>query len=323
MDTIVQFLEVSKTFRVRKQQGWKSLFHSQYEKIHAIKDLSFELLPGEMYGLIGENGAGKSTTLKLMTGILHSETGGISVLGVDPFVNRKNLMYSVGIIFGQRSILKPVIPVRYSLDWLKGLYGIPDEIYAQRLEKLADRFDVVDLIDRPPRQLSLGQRRRCDLIAALLHDPELILLDEPEIGLDYRAKATFRELLTEYATENDLTVVISSHDLGSLEQYCTRYLILHQGELLFHGDMQALRKQFSPKTVIRLDIRGIIDQQLVNELSAGDLIHFQQHNDVVTLYVDQELDMDEIIGQCYRAFAVSGIEIQVNSLEQILLETGE
>lgn len=321
MDGIVVFDDVSKTFRIRKQTGLRGMFRAEYTEVQALKNIDFTLQEGGIYGLIGENGAGKSTTIKLLTGILHPDQGQIRVFDQDPFRTRQELMRSVGIMFGQRSLLKPVIPVKFSLDWLKGLYGIPDAEYEQRLELLSQRFGIGDLLDRPPRQLSLGQRRRCDLLAILMHQPRLLLLDEPEIALDFRAKARFRQLLVEYAEEYQLTILISSHDLGSLEQYCTDYIIMNRGEVIFTGKPDQMREQFSPKNIIKLKIAQVRDEAKRGILSADEHIRIDQNNDTVMLYVDQSIDLEAIISQCYTAYEVISIDISSNSLEQVLLRT--
>lgn len=311
----IGFKDVSKYYKIRLQNGLKGFFKSDFKEIQAISGLSFNISPGKITGLIGENGAGKSTTIKLLTGILSTSNGQVETLGLNPFEKRKDLMKQIGVIFGQRSLLRPIIPVKYTFEWLRDIYGVPHDIYSKRVEILSKLFEVEDLMDRPPRELSLGQRRKCDLLAALLHGPELLLLDEPTIGLDFKAKIIFRNLLLSYSRTNNITVLISSHDLNELENLCDEFLILSGGKLKFHGTFNQLKQEFDIKNYLEVKVEEKLNKNPDEEIKkiASHIIHTASS---IQIFYDESVE--QIIKLIYENYIVTDLKIVKNSLQQAL-----
>ena len=304
----IQFQNVSKSFRIRIQNGLKGFIRPDFREVQALSDLSFSI-DGGIVGLIGENGAGKSTTIKLLTGILNPTEGEVKVLGVNPFLHRKDLMKRVGVIFGQRSLLKGTLPVKFTYDWLKDIYGVPKTEYQQKLSELSELFGISELINRPPRELSLGQRRRCDLVAALLHSPEVLLLDEPTIGLDYKVKSTFRTLIRDYVEKHKITVLISSHDLTELENMCDSYIILSNGKKILSGTFEKLTQELGLTNMAEFTIE---------EPQEPIKLDYDLKYDAGVLRIFYTDGLEKIIKTVYENYEVTDVKIVKNSLQKLL-----
>jgi ABC-2 type transport system ATP-binding protein len=264
---------LSKSFRVRSARatGWRRLGArlrpAPTVQVPAVRDLSFTIARGERVAFIGPNGAGKSTTLKMLTGILHPSAGRATVAGFVPWDERRHLARQIGIVFGQRSQLWYHLPVRRSFDLLGRIYDVERETYHRQVARLAARFAIGDLLDRPVSQLSLGQRLRCEVAAALLHQPRLLLLDEPTIGLDVTAKAALRDHLNALSREDGTTVLLTSHDTGDIERICERVIIIDHGRLLLDLPLERLRSSFLQRRSVvlateeefpALDLPGVV-----------------------------------------------------------------
>jgi ABC-2 type transport system ATP-binding protein len=240
---------LSKTFRVaRRRPGLlgsiRSVVDPEVRKVQAVHDLSLAVERGEMIGLVGPNGAGKSTTIKMLTGILVPSGGEMSVAGLNPLRQRRELASHIGVVFGQRSQLWWDLPLIDSLRLLRHLYRVPEARFSTNLAQLRSMLALDEFIDTPVRQLSLGQRMRGDLAAALLHDPELVYLDEPTIGLDVVAKARIREFLLTINADRGVTVLLTTHDMDDVEALCQRMLIVDHGRKLYDGSVGDIRERF-------------------------------------------------------------------------------
>src|SRR5438270_9848118 len=240
---------LSKTFRVAHRRsgllgGIRSVVDPEVRMVEAVHGLSLSVERGEMIGLVGPNGAGKSTTIKMLTGILVPSRGKMQVAGLDPLVQRRELARHIGVVFGQRSQLWWDLPLIDSLRLLRHLYRVPEERYNANLAQLRSMLALDEFIDTPVRQLSLGQRMRGDLAAALLHDPELLYLDEPTIGLDVVAKARIRAFLQTINAEQGVTVLLTTHDMDDIEMLCRRMLIIDHGRKLYDGTVADIRSRF-------------------------------------------------------------------------------
>ncbi len=222
--------------------------------VHAVRDLSFSVEAGEMVGYIGPNGAGKSTTIKMLTGILVPSTGSLRVAGFTPYAERTRLARRIGVVFGQRTTLWWDLPLRDSYDLLRRIYRIPTARYDRNLATFTDLLDLGALLDTPVRQLSLGQRMRGDIAAALLHDPDIVYLDEPTIGLDIVSKSNLREFLRETNRERGVTVLLTTHDLDDIEQLCSRVMVIDTGRLVFDGDLEALHQVGGARRMLIVDL---------------------------------------------------------------------
>ncbi len=220
----------------------------------AVKGISFRVDPGEMVGYVGPNGAGKSTTIKMLTGILVPSGGHVTVAGLEPSRRRIDLARRIGVVFGQRTQLWWDLPLRDSFELLRHIYRVPAARFRANLEQFIEMLDLGPMLATPVRQLSLGQRMRGDITAALLHDPDILYLDEPTIGLDVVAKARIRAFLKEINRARDMTVLLTTHDMADIEQICSRMLIIDHGRLLYDGDLETIRERFGGERMLVVDL---------------------------------------------------------------------
>lgn len=215
------------------------------QKICAVEDISFQINQGEYVAFIGPNGGGKSTTVKMLTSILHPSSGTACILGLNPWKNRKKLCYKIGAVFGQKSQLYYHLPPHFTFHLLASAYDISDNEAQHRLKKLIQTFEIEDFINRPVRTLSLGERMRCEIVASLLHRPEILFLDEPTIGLDIDAKQLLRHFLKKQAAEEGTTIFLTSHDTGDIESICSRVLLINNGRLMMDSSVDELKHTFN------------------------------------------------------------------------------
>jgi ABC-2 type transport system ATP-binding protein len=222
----------------------RDLFNRQYKKVVAVNNISFSIPQGEICGYIGENGAGKSTTIKMLTGILVPSSGEIEVNGFVPYKQRELFVREIGVVFGQRSQLWWDIGVIESFRLLRKVYRVPEREFKQRLDELVERLQLSELLTRPVRKLSLGQRMRCELTAALLHNPKILFLDEPTIGLDILVKSEIREFLLQVNQRYGTTILLTTHDLQDIEALCSRVIMLDDGNIIYDGSLAALKRDW-------------------------------------------------------------------------------
>jgi viologen exporter family transport system ATP-binding protein len=246
----IELTRLTKTFRVVRPRGTgvaaclRQALAPRYDVVRAVDGISLAVEPGERVAFIGPNGAGKSTTLKMLAGILHADGGEARVLGRVPWRDRTKLAFAIGTVFGQRSQLWYHLPPRDTFALLAHVYEVDPAAHRRRLSALVDAFDLGACLDTPVRQLSLGQRMRAEIVASLLHEPQLLFLDEPTIGLDVSAKAAIRELLGAHATTGGATLLLTSHDTGDIERICQRAIIIHHGRLVWDGPIEHLRRRY-------------------------------------------------------------------------------
>lgn len=221
----------------------KHLVIPQYSFTPAVNDISFTIQTGDIVGFIGANGAGKSTTIKMLTGILTPDKGIISINGLTFKKNRKEIMQKIGVVFGQRSVLYWDIPVIESFKLFKDMYRIPENIYRENIEIFSDILNLPEFIYKPPRLLSLGQRMKADLAAALLYNPEVLFLDEPTIGIDVLAKAKIRDFIIKINQVRKTTIILTTHDISDIESLCQKMLIIDKGTLLYNGTLEELKRK--------------------------------------------------------------------------------
>ncbi|MFB6582182.1 ATP-binding cassette domain-containing protein [Streptomyces sp. NPDC056402] len=238
-DALISLDGVEKVFDVRRRVG---LMRREKRHVRAVDGISFEVARGEVVGYIGPNGAGKSTTIKMLTGILTPSGGRLRVAGIDPARERMRLAHRIGVVFGQRTTLWWDLPLKDSYGLMRRLYRVPRARFEENLERCVERLDLAELLDVPVRQLSLGQRMRGDIAAALLHDPEVLYLDEPTIGLDVVSKAKVRGFLRQLNEELGTTVLLTTHDLQDIEQLCERVMVIDHGRLMFDGPLGGLHE---------------------------------------------------------------------------------
>ncbi|WP_329243645.1 ATP-binding cassette domain-containing protein [Streptomyces canus] len=251
VDAFIELDRVEKVFDVRKKTGF---LRRERRQVRAVDSISFTVARGEMVGYIGPNGAGKSTTIKMLTGILTPSGGRLRVAGIDPSRERTKLAHRIGVVFGQRTTLWWDLPLIDSYKLMHRMYRIPDVRYRENLDRCVELLELADLLDVPVRQLSLGQRMRGDIAAALLHDPEVLYLDEPTIGLDVISKAKVRGFLRELNTERGTTVLLTTHDLQDIEQLCSRVMVIDHGRLMYDGPLTGLHEVGESERTLVVDL---------------------------------------------------------------------
>ena len=252
---------LTKTYRVaRREAGFgnalKALFSWEYQTVEALKDVSFQVQDGEIVGYIGPNGAGKSTTIKTMCGILTPDSGSSVINGRVPWKERKRHVREIGVVFGQRSQLWWDIPVIDSFQLLRDMYKIEPSVYKRNLEELTELLELGEIRKTPVRNLSLGQRMRCEIAASLLHDPRILFLDEPTIGLDAVSKINVRKFIRKRNREHGTTVILTTHDMQDIEALTDRILLIGKGQLLLDGKLEDLKRHISPKKTLSIKYQG-------------------------------------------------------------------
>lgn len=257
MENVIEVKELKKEFKVKtKEKGFKgslkSIFKPQFKKIKAVSNINLNITKGEIIAFIGPNGAGKSTTIKMLTGILYPDSGSISVLGLDPTKDRKKLAYKIGTVFGQKEQLWMHLPPYDNFKFFGSIYDLANSVIDKRIEELTTIFELDDILYTPVKNLSLGQRIKCEIACALIHKPEILFLDEPTIGLDPVVKETIRTLIKRMNKEYKTTVFLTSHDVGDIEKLCKRVIIINHGQMVLDETMENLKYHHLDKKIIEV-----------------------------------------------------------------------
>ncbi|MDM5315287.1 ATP-binding cassette domain-containing protein [Fictibacillus sp. b24] len=302
----------------------KSLFHRKYETKKAVKGISMNIESGEMVGYIGANGAGKSTTIKMLTGILTPTSGEVKVNGIIPYENRKQNASHIGAVFGQRTQLFWDIPVRESYELLKHIYEIPQKQYEETLAEFVDVLHLEPLLGIPVRQLSLGQKMRCELAAAFLHRPKVVYLDEPTIGLDVAVKVRIRNFIKQMNTRYGTTVLLTTHDMQDIEEICQRIIIIDDGSVIYDGSIQDIKSQFGDKRVIQFELEHSIDDFVLPEEinSVTEIIPRtdEDHHLVSISFSNKDISGAEVISCMMKHYPVADLTITDAKIETIVEE---
>lgn len=255
----IEVKHIVKEYQRKKQythmgKAFSMMFRPEYEAKRAVDDVSFSIEKGESVGYVGPNGSGKSTTIKMLCGILCPTEGSIRVRGIDPFKERTKNSKNIGVVFGNRSVLWWDVPVIESYKVLQQLYEIPERQFQENLEKFQDIMGIGSLLSAPERQLSLGQRMRCNIAAAFLHNPEIVYLDEPTIGLDSESKESIRKCILDINEEAKTTFIVTSHDFQDIETLCRRIMVISQGNIILDDMMANVRQEFNKEKKIRVEM---------------------------------------------------------------------
>jgi ABC-2 type transport system ATP-binding protein len=255
--TAITVTNLQKTFQSKRKAAGlggsvRALFRPEYNTVEAVRSLSFEMEHGELLGFIGPNGAGKSTTIKILTGILHPSGGEARVLGFTPWRERQKLAFQIGAVFGQRPQLWYHLPAIDTFTLFGKIYELDDAFIQKRIGFLSEAFDLKDLLETPVRKLSLGQRMRCEVAASLLHKPKLLLLDEPSIGLDVVAKQHIRDAIRTMSAEENVGVLLTSHDASDLEALCHRVIIINHGQIVYRDKVSNLKRKFLARKTVEV-----------------------------------------------------------------------
>lgn len=319
---VITARNLSKHFRVnRRAEGLKgaalSLFSRKYETVKAVDGINLDIAQGEMIGYIGRNGAGKSTTIKMLTGILVPSEGSVTVNGITPHRKRTINAMNIGVVFGQRTQLKWDIPVIETFRLLREVYQIPKERYARNIDLFTEVLELDGLLHTSVRKLSLGQRMKCDLAAAFLHDPKIIYLDEPTIGLDIVVKERVREFIKTMNSERGATVMLTTHDLRDIDEICERAIIIDNGRIAYDGALDQIKQEFGGQRIVRFDLsRPVPDYSSLN-IPGAEIIESEDLYFKVQIHRDG-LSSSDLIREVMNLFPVQDISIKEQQIEDIV-----
>jgi ABC-2 type transport system ATP-binding protein len=317
--SIISVHGVTKIFNVKKKNpglrgSFQSMIRPVFEEKVAVYPLHLSIEKGETVAFLGPNGAGKSTTIKMLTGILHPTSGEASVLGHVPWKDRKKLAFKLGAVFGQKSQLWYHLPPSDTFELMSRIYEIPRQDYFRRRDQLVEQFDLAPYMDTPVRKLSLGERMRCEITAALLHRPEVIFLDEPTIGLDVVVKQKIRQFIRQINKEEGVTVFLTSHDAGDVAELCKRAIVINHGQVIFDDHVRVMKRNYLKYKVINVKLKNAIKSL---PFAGVDII--KQKGTGVKLEIDiSQQKMEEVLNYLIQHFGIEDITIEDPTMEQVI-----
>lgn len=321
--SIIEVKKLSKDFKVKiKEKGFKgslkSMFKPKYKIVHAVKNINLNVEKGEIIAFIGPNGAGKSTTIKMLTGIIHANSGSVKVMGIDPVKDRKKLAYEIGTVFGQKEQLWTHLTPYDNFKFFAAIYDIPNSVATKKIEELSMLFELEEFINTPVRNLSLGQRIRCEIVASLIHEPKVLFLDEPTIGLDPVVKENIRSLIKRMNKEYKTTIFLTSHDISDIEKLCKRVVIINNGQVVLDDSMENLKYHYLNKKIVEVKMKervSISDEEGINVLkdkgynlkvevditkrSVIDVIKLLNPDNIIDINISN-IPLEEIISSIYK-----------------------
>lgn len=323
---MIKVENITKEFKSNKRYpgfkgAIKSFFSTEYIIKKAVDDISFNIEDGEIVGYIGANGAGKSTTIKMMTGILTPTSGKITVNGLVPYEKRKENAKNVGVVFGQKTQLWWDLPLSETFTLLKEIYDVTDEDFKERMEFFNSTLSLEDFMLTPVRSLSLGQRMRADIAAALIHNPKVIYLDEPTIGLDVMVKEKVRNAIREINKKYKTTIILTTHDLNDIEELCSRIIIIDNGKKIYDGSLEEIKSKYGAKTSIELQVKEKIDlstlsfKEILNE---DDLVIKEENNKIIATFNKNKISSSEIMSEILKKAEVIDFKVVETSIEDII-----
>ena len=315
---------ISKSFKVTKRNSGlksalKSFFKREYITIDAVKNISFEIDKGEIVGYIGPNGAGKSTTIKMLSGILLPTAGNIRVNGLNPFKDREKYVSKIGVVFGQRSQLAWDIPAEDTFDLLKDIYKLDDITYQRNKEELVNLLDIAEVMKKPVRSLSLGQRMRCEIAASLMHNPKILFLDEPTIGLDATSKKIVRDFILKINKERKVTIILTTHDMQDIEALAKRIILIGKGQILYDGSLSKLKTKYGSYKNIVVDTK-----QTINISNLKGVVSKKKISDGYNFIIDSNIiSISKFLNYISQRYQVSDIDIESEKIDEIILKLYE
>ena len=323
---MIKVENITKEFKSNKKYpgfkgAIKSFFSTEYIIKKAVDDISFNIEDGEIVGYIGANGDGKSTTIKMMTGILTPTSGKITVNGLVPYEKRKENAKNVGVVFGQKTQLWWDLPLSETFTLLKEIYDVTDEDFKERMEFFNSTLSLEDFMLTPVRSLSLGQRMRADIAAALIHNPKVIYLDEPTIGLDVMVKEKVRNAIREINKKYKTTIILTTHDLNDIEELCSRIIIIDNGKKIYDGSLEEIKSKYGAKTSIELQVKEKIDlstlsfKEILNE---DDLVIKEENNKIIATFNKNKISSSEIMSEILKKAEVIDFKVVETSIEDII-----
>ncbi len=322
--SFINVKDLNKTFKVNTRDSglinaFKSLFKKEYKEIMAVDNISFSIDKGEIVGYIGPNGAGKSTTIKMLTGILKPDSGEISIMGFTPFIDRIKYVKNIGVVFGQKSQLWWDIPVEDSFLLLKDIYKIKDEEYLKTKEELVNLLNLKDFLKIPVRQLSLGQRMRCEIAASLLHNPKILFLDEPTIGLDAISKVQVRKFIKNINEKKKVTIILTSHDMTDIESLTNRIIVIGHGKKLYDGKLTDIKKKFSNHKQVEIIYKNIEKLPNIKEVKI-----IKKEKNKAILDVNMEYNtISKVIREYSKICEIEDVNILEKNIDDVIVKLYE
>lgn len=317
--SLIKAEDLNKTFKIYNQgeglKGYlKSFVSRDYREVHAVEGLNLDIDEGEMIGYIGSNGAGKSTTVKMLTGILEPSSGSIEVDGRDPQKERKKNAMNIGVVFGQKTQLWWDLPVKESFRLLKEIYEVSDEAYDERIEEFDEVLQLSEFWDQPVRKLSLGQKMRCELAASFLHHPKIVYLDEPTIGLDVAVKERIRDFIKRMNEQEDITVMLTTHDIDDIEDLCDRIVVLDEGKKIYDGQLDSLVDRFTSRRLI-MDTRSTENI----DLELDGILEVDQDDGHVEIVFDRDIiSASDLMREVLERYDVLDFQIKEPDIEAVV-----
>jgi ABC-2 type transport system ATP-binding protein len=316
---IIRVRDLSKAFKIPKRKegafgAVRTLFSREYQVKEAVHNVSFSIQRGEIVGYIGPNGAGKSTTIKMLTGILVPSGGEVRVQGLIPYQQRTENARKIGVVFGQRTQLWWDLPLIESFELLRHIYKLPEDRYKANMARFSDLLAMEEFINTPVRQLSLGQRMRADLAAALLHDPEILYLDEPTIGLDVVAKEKIREFILEMNRDRQLTVILTTHDMQDIERLCERMILIDKGTVIYDGPVEQIKSRFGKHRTLVVDLEGAPGEVIVE---GAELVKREGGRHWLRFNRD-EISASELIARVSSHWSIRDLTLEEPQIEAII-----
>jgi len=319
-DFIISVEGLSKTFKkyTREEGFWnafKSLFHREYEIVKAVDNVSFKVKKGEILGYLGPNGAGKSTVIKMITGVMHPDSGSAKCLGYTPWAQREKYVKNIGVVLGQKSVLWWDLPAVDTFELNREIYEIPKKDFKKRLDEMIELLEVKDVSKTPVRKLSFGERMRCEFISSMLHQPKIIFLDEPTVGVDVVAKEKIRQFIKKINTELGTTVILTTHDIGDIEELCDRIIIIDKGKHVYEGTVSSLKRKYVKYKEIIIDF----EEEVKRKISIPNCEVVSQEGVKAVIRVDiKKTSVTTVIKNLFEKYKIRDIDVNEQSVESII-----
>ncbi len=322
--SIIKVTHLTKTFKRQKRHsgfwgGMRTFFSNEYESKTAVDDISFEIDKGEVVGYIGPNGAGKSTSIKMMVGILMPSSGKVEVAGIVPYENRIANAQRIGVVFGQRTQLWWDIPVLETFKLMRHMYRVPEARFKANLEMCYEILGIAEFANTPVRQLSLGQRMRADLAASLLHNPEILYLDEPTIGLDVVVKKKIREFIAEINKQHQTTVILTTHDMSDIEKLCSRVMVIDKGRIMYNGCLDQLKKVYGSAETLSAELVETVEAEDWTELERLGVTVLNSNGHKINLrYNRGEINSSIVLKWLMGRYEVKDFTVRETEIEEVI-----
>ena len=318
MSKIIEFNNICKNFKIstkKKGNVILNFFKREHKTIEALKNVSFDVEEGDIVGYIGPNGAGKSTTIKIMSGILNPTSGECKIMGYTPWKDRKQYVKNIGVVFGQRSQLWWDVPIIDSFELLKDIYKIPDKEYNETLNELTETLNLKELLNRPLRQLSLGQKMKCELAGSLLHRPKILFLDEPTIGLDAVTKLAVREFIKKINKKWGTTIILTTHDMSDIDALTNKIILIGRGQILYNGSFSSIKHKYDNVKQIDVEFKQVYDKI---EFDGYEVVSHNQNMATLKNLPTTKFNTKDFINEISKKYEVVDFSVKPISVDEIL-----